>query len=150
MLLLDHLKIEKAHIVGYSLGGIVAFKFLAKHPDRVLSATIGGMGWLREGSRLQEVWERMPARSGGRTPPAFIHSIGKLALTEEEVTKIDVPVKVLIGDGDPVEQMYVAPLRQVRRDWPVVEIEGAGHFDCIVKKQFREEIAGWIREHTKT
>src|SRR5208283_1518792 len=35
--LLDHLKIEKAHIVGYSMGGIMTAKFLAKHPDRALS-----------------------------------------------------------------------------------------------------------------
>jgi pimeloyl-ACP methyl ester carboxylesterase len=34
--LLDHLKIKKAHVVGYSMGGIITAKFIAKHPDRVL------------------------------------------------------------------------------------------------------------------
>jgi pimeloyl-ACP methyl ester carboxylesterase len=48
--LLDHLKIKKAHIVGYSMGGIIAAKFLAQQPDRVLSGTLAGMGWLREES----------------------------------------------------------------------------------------------------
>src|SRR5215471_9485825 len=48
--LLDHLKIKKAHIVGYSMGGIITAKFLAKHPSRALSGTICGAGWLREGS----------------------------------------------------------------------------------------------------
>jgi pimeloyl-ACP methyl ester carboxylesterase/CubicO group peptidase (beta-lactamase class C family) len=38
--LLDHLKIDKAHIVGLSLGGYVVGDFLAVHPDRILSATI--------------------------------------------------------------------------------------------------------------
>jgi pimeloyl-ACP methyl ester carboxylesterase len=149
VLLLDHLKIEQAHIVGYSLGGMVAFKLVATHPDRVLSATIGGMGWLRDGSRLQQVWQRLPAREGQRTPAAFIHSVGKLALTEEELKKIDVPVKILVGDRDPVKRMYVVPLQQARKNWPVVEIEDAGHVNCIIKKQFREEIAGWVRQHTK-
>jgi pimeloyl-ACP methyl ester carboxylesterase len=42
--LLDHLKIKKAHVVGYSLGGAVALHFAARHPERTLSATLGGMG----------------------------------------------------------------------------------------------------------
>ncbi len=36
--LLDHLKIDKAHIVGYSLGGRIAYKLVADHPKRVISA----------------------------------------------------------------------------------------------------------------
>ena len=40
--LLDHLKIKKAHVVGYSMGAIVAGKLLVTHPDRLLSVTFGG------------------------------------------------------------------------------------------------------------
>jgi pimeloyl-ACP methyl ester carboxylesterase len=148
VLLLDHLKIAKAHVVGYSLGGMVALKLIAKHPDRALSGTIGGMGWLREGSRLQQLWGRMPAREGRRTPSAFVRSIGQFALTEDELKTITVPVKIIVGDRDPVERLYVAPLRQVQRTWPVVEIEDAGHVNCIMTPQFRREIVGWVREHT--
>jgi pimeloyl-ACP methyl ester carboxylesterase len=35
--LMDHLKIEKAHIVGYSLGAIVGGRLITTHPDRLLS-----------------------------------------------------------------------------------------------------------------
>jgi pimeloyl-ACP methyl ester carboxylesterase len=145
-LLLDHLRIDKAHIVGYSLGGMVALKFLATHPDRSLSGTIGGMGWFREGSRLQGLWDRIPARENRRPPPAFIRAVGKLAMTEEELKKIKVPVEILIGDRDPVKRMYVVPLQKVRKDWPVVDIKDAGHINCIIKKQFREEVAVWARK----
>jgi pimeloyl-ACP methyl ester carboxylesterase len=47
--LLDHLKIKKAHVVGYSMGAIITKKLLFTHPDRLLSATLGGSGGLREG-----------------------------------------------------------------------------------------------------
>ncbi len=40
--LLDHLKIRKAHLIGYSMGAFVAAKVVATHPDRVLSVAYGG------------------------------------------------------------------------------------------------------------
>ncbi len=42
--LLDHLGIEKAHIVGNSLGGMVLWQLLADHPERFLSATVSDPG----------------------------------------------------------------------------------------------------------
>jgi pimeloyl-ACP methyl ester carboxylesterase len=44
--LMDHLKIPRAHFIGYSLGGMIVMKMLATHPDRFLTATVGGMGIL--------------------------------------------------------------------------------------------------------
>ena len=43
--LMDHLKIKKAHIVGYSMGGFMTDKLLADHPERFITATLGGAGW---------------------------------------------------------------------------------------------------------
>lgn len=40
--LLDHLELQKAHLIGYSMGAIVAGKIAATHPDRVLSIVYGG------------------------------------------------------------------------------------------------------------
>ena len=37
---LDHLRIDRAHVVGYSLGGIVASQLVTLHPERVLTATL--------------------------------------------------------------------------------------------------------------
>jgi pimeloyl-ACP methyl ester carboxylesterase len=50
--LLDHLKIKKAHVVGYSMGAMLASKLLVTHPDRLLSVTLGGAGGLREGMKV--------------------------------------------------------------------------------------------------
>lgn len=43
--LMDHLKIEKAHLAGYSMGGFLSLAFAGKYPDRLLSLTQGGSGW---------------------------------------------------------------------------------------------------------
>ncbi len=148
ILLLDHLKVKRAHVVGYSLGGLVALKLTSRHPDRVRSLFLGGMGWLREGSPLQKVWEKMCPGPAGRPPAEFFQNVGKLALTEAEVKKISIPVKVAVGDRDPVNRLYVQPLKRVRDDWPVVEIKDAGHINCIVKEQFRKEIVDWVKANT--
>lgn len=42
--LLDHLKIERAHVVGYSMGAFITLKLLTTHPERILTATLGGAG----------------------------------------------------------------------------------------------------------
>jgi pimeloyl-ACP methyl ester carboxylesterase len=44
--LMDRLKIPKAHVVGYSLGGRIAMMLLAERPERLRTAVIGGAGWL--------------------------------------------------------------------------------------------------------
>ena len=60
-----------------------------------------------------------------------------MAFTEEELKRIDVPVEIVIGARSPVKRMYVTPLRPVRPDWPVVEIEGARHINCIANLSVR-------------
>src|SRR5580658_6587002 len=42
--LMDHLKIEKAHIGGYSMGGAFTGQLLATHPERFITAPFGGSG----------------------------------------------------------------------------------------------------------
>jgi len=42
--LMDHLGIEKVQLAGYSLGGKIALKFAAIHPERLLSLAVLGFG----------------------------------------------------------------------------------------------------------
>jgi pimeloyl-ACP methyl ester carboxylesterase len=43
--ILDHLKLERAHVVGLSMGGYAALHFGLRHPARALSLTVGGAGY---------------------------------------------------------------------------------------------------------
>lgn len=45
--LLDHLHIQRAHIVGYSFGAAITLKLLTTNPDRFLTATLGGSAGFR-------------------------------------------------------------------------------------------------------
>ena len=48
--LLDHTGVKRAHVVGYSLGGIIIAKLLTTHPERFTSALIGGAAYRRSRS----------------------------------------------------------------------------------------------------
>ena len=60
--LLDHLSIERAHVVGYSLGGIIAAKLLTLHPERFLSAVLGGAAYRRSASEASDLAAEAAAR----------------------------------------------------------------------------------------
>ena len=65
--LLDHLRIEGAHVVGASMGGMIAQTMAARHPDRVLSlaSIMSNTGhWWRgmPGLRVYPIFIRRPAR----------------------------------------------------------------------------------------
>jgi pimeloyl-ACP methyl ester carboxylesterase len=48
--LLDHLKIAKAHLVGYSMGAIISNKVRELYPERLQSVVLGGGGWHQRGA----------------------------------------------------------------------------------------------------
>ncbi len=150
--LLDHLKIKKAHIVGYSMGGIITANFIAKHSDRALSGTLGGMGWLQKGG-IAEFFFAQIGKSDAKAQALAVcgRSLARLTLTEKEIKSITVPVTVLVGDRDDlIKKLYVEPLKRVRKDWPVVEIKGGDHIFCIAKPQFKEEIKKWLDGQKKS
>ena len=71
---LDALGIESAHVLGISMGGMVAQEVVLRHPDRVRTLTLGCTYMGGEGQRLtpRKVWERLSeAMASGDRERAF-------------------------------------------------------------------------------
>jgi pimeloyl-ACP methyl ester carboxylesterase len=92
--LLDHLHIKKAHVVGYSMGGFITNKLAVRYPERLLSATLGGAGWLSEDDKELKVWADELSRSldeGKGLAPLVIRltPAGKPRPTDEEIQAVN-------------------------------------------------------------
>jgi pimeloyl-ACP methyl ester carboxylesterase len=90
--LLDHLRIDKAHVVGYSMGGTIACKLLVTHPDRLLSVTLGGSGGLRAGAvprRFDELADSLEQGKGFGPLVEALTPAGRPRPTEEQMKQIN-------------------------------------------------------------
>jgi pimeloyl-ACP methyl ester carboxylesterase len=137
--LLDHLDIKDASVAGYSMGAMIAMKLAVTHPERVHRVVLGGMGWLKSGARMNSVWDKLE-RPRFAVLPACAQSFPKLGVAEAEIKALKIPVDVIIGDSDPCREWYVEPLQQVRPDWPVHVVVGAGHLNCLSKPEFKSQL----------
>ena len=65
--LMDHLKVQRAHIIGYSMGVRLVERLLITHPDRVLTATLGGFGLVKDAPAADEKRAAETERGSFRT-----------------------------------------------------------------------------------
>lgn len=113
--LMDHLKIAKAHIHGYSMGGGFTGVLLAAHPERFITAAFGGSG-------IQEVDEDLRKKAAAMDTPmpapqgaeavAFQHLRERAAASrgntatpaprplQIDLTKVTIPVLAINGEFD--------------------------------------------------
>ena len=122
--LLDHLRIERADVMGYSMGARIAAYLAVDHPRRVRAVVLGGLGIrLVEGIGLSKnIADALEARSladvrdpTGRTFRSFAEQTksdlqalaacmrgSRQTLNREQVADIAVPVLVAVGTNDKV------------------------------------------------
>lgn len=140
--LMDHLEIESAHIVGYSMGGMITIKMMTMFPERVRSGTVGGMGWIDAASDDPQRFSVMTA-----SPERFTKSVqafGEFATTAEEMKAIEVPVKVIVGTDDAGQMRRVARWKEIVPDLDVVYVEGATHQGCVFRPELRDAIKDFL------
>lgn len=143
--LLKFLKTDSADIVGYSMGGGVAFQLAVRHPEQVrrlviLSGTYSHDGWwpeveesfasftaeMFEGTPIQEQYE-----SFGNDPslfPAYIKKVMSVDVKPydwtEEVKAIRSPIFMVIGDADGVRYEHALELYRAKGGGKMGDISG--------------------------
>lgn len=90
--LMEHLKLEKAHIVGYSMGAFISHKFAVLYPNKVKSLVIGGAGWLTTGKPTEVMDEIATSLDSGKgLEPLFnnVRATGTRPLPPEVTKRIN-------------------------------------------------------------
>lgn len=166
--LLDHLGIERANLMGYSMGArIIAFLAL-KYPDRVRSLILGGLGIkLVEGAGLPDsIAEALEAptiddvkdpvgrmfrafadqtKSDRRALAACIRG-SRQVMTREQVAAIEAPALVAVGSKDPIAGSP-HELARLLPHGQALEIPNRDHMLAVGDKVFKAAVVNFLNEH---
>ncbi|MEA2564318.1 MAG: hypothetical protein QOH06_5822 [Acidobacteriota bacterium] len=141
--LLDHLKIEKAHLIGYSSGAFIAGKVAATHPERVLSVVYAGqapviVGW--KASDFSEVDVFAKAVDEGKGLGAYIIEVTPRDMgkpTEDFANAIanslygDKDVKAFAAAGRGFKNLEVTGEQLAKCKAPILFIHGGNESDHV-------------------
>lgn len=103
--LLGALDVERAHVLGAFLGGMVAHELALRHPQRVERLILVG-SWARPDAKRRLLLEKWKAMSGHQLPPEVIAWERMLwTLSDETLEQTDLVQRMLAGflqDGFPM------------------------------------------------
>ena len=170
--LLDDLGIERAAIVGYSIGSQVALHALHTHPSRFIAgalvatgdglmgvppltfpAMLPGLGEILQRPTFPEdlpphqaaYWTFAEQMAGDRSAVAIAMAGDFSPCTPADVATIDVPVLVVSGDQDVV--LGTGPrLADALPQGRYHEIAGADHFSLATDDTVQREVAEFLAE----
>ncbi len=155
--LMDHLDIERAHLIGYSMGAKVANTFRASYPDRLISLTLGGYGWPWR-SRDESVAEAEVRLQSDFVLPgndlralaAVRVSMNDLIPSEKNLRENTIPAFSLVGTTDNVvSRSDLDTLRSTMANLETKDMPGthAGPDGAPYKLQFAAELIRFLAKH---
>jgi pimeloyl-ACP methyl ester carboxylesterase len=163
--LMDHLKIAKAHIHGYSMGGSILTQLLARHQDRIITAIYGGSGpqetdpkWIArvpqdvdprsyESAPRGETWSANPGYDR-----AALDAVQKYPWQpgdrDIDLAKVKVPVLAIVGSLDrPNARTH--RLKRELKDAQIVIVPGETHGSVHLNPTYTSTLVKFIDAHSK-
>lgn len=143
--LLKHLKTDSADILGYSMGGGVAFQVAVRHPEQVrrlviLSGTYTHKGWWPDaeasfatftpdmftGTPIQKQYDSLGNDPAGF--PEFVRKVISIDLKpydwSKDVKNIQAPIFMAIGDADGIRYEHALELFRAKGGGKMGDIHG--------------------------
>jgi pimeloyl-ACP methyl ester carboxylesterase len=165
--LMDHLKIERADLMGYSLGGRMTAWLAQSQPQRLRSAILGGigMGLIEGGGPGENVAEALEAPSledvidpVGRTFRAFADQTrsdrralaaclrgSRRLMTRDEAASIKVPVLIAVGTSDEIAGSAAA-LGKIIPGAKVLDIPNRDHMRAVGDKIYKTGVLDFLSQ----
>ena len=140
--LLDHLDIDKAHFIGFSLGASVVGDLVVSSPERVQTATMGS-GYFTTWDEVEEdfaqqienrgqgnerhPWE--PENQDYRALAAVVRGARYSVVSPEQIASISTPTLMVFGsvEIENMTELHRDRLERLPRSVTVVILEGADH-----------------------
>lgn len=165
--LLDHLRIEKTDVIGYSMGARIAAFLALAHPERIRRVVFSGLGanMIRGVGAPEPIAQALladdpatiadPVAKGFRTF-ADITKSDRRALAEcirasrdripgDELARLSMPVLVAVGTTDEIAGPP-RPLADAIHGAQVLDIPGRDHMKAVGDRVFKEGVVAFLRQ----
>jgi pimeloyl-ACP methyl ester carboxylesterase len=166
--LMDHLVVERADLMGYSMGGLISVYLLVHHPARFSAVVLAGIGEAainRPSSDNEKIADalvasesdtiegdvarafRAFAEQGGNDLPALaaIMRSRRALVTPEELARVERPVLVVVGEKDDL----VGDPRVLKDAIPgsrLVRIPGKDHLTAVPDPRYKKAVLDFLSE----
>lgn len=166
--LLDHLGIERAHVMGYSMGARISAFLALAHPERVATIVFGGLGiGLVEGvGDWDPIADALTAQDpasvtdprgrafrsfadqtkSDRAALAACISTSREELSPAEMARIVQPTLVAVGTRDDIGGA-AGPLAAMMPDAEAFAIEGRDHMLAVGDRSFKAKVLQFLSDH---
>ena len=165
--LLDHLGIESADIMGYSMGARISAFLAMEHPQRVRSLVFGGLGlnMVRGVAGTGPVARALEAESidevanpAARTFRAFAEQTGsdlkalaacirsaRAQITADDLGRLTCPVLVVVGEQDVIGGSAEG-LAELIPGARAHEIEGLDHMKAVGDRTYKNAVVDFLAQ----